>query len=152
MQSRSLNGKDMSFHAVQRNSLTTDRWEDFTVLGEVCLTARMMYIFHLVRSTLPLGLQRNLRGRLTRGYIANTQQTVGMLAVWEANDEGPIAVGETYLDNIISNDPDARLKNDCAGLKPIDSHLLRQRETLKDRTRGRLNIIMSGGVSIAGLS
>jgi hypothetical protein len=74
-------------------------------------------------------LQRNLRGRLTRRYVANAQQPLGMLAVWEANDERAIALDETDLDNIISNSPGARLKNDSAGFKPFDGQLLRQSAT-----------------------
>ena len=131
MQSRSLNCKDVSFRAIQRNRLTTDRREDFTVLGELCSTVRMMDVFNLVRSALPLWLQRNLRGRLTRRYVANAQQPFGMLAVWEANDERAIALYETDLDNIIFNNPSARLKNDSAGFKPFDGQLLRQSATPK---------------------
>jgi hypothetical protein len=105
----------MSFRAVQRNRLTTDRRQNFTVLGEVCPTVQMMRIFNLVRSALPLRFQRNLRGRLTRRYVANAQQPAGMLAVWEANDERAIARDETDLDNVIFKATGARLKNDCAG-------------------------------------
>jgi hypothetical protein len=148
MQPRSLDSKHMSFYAIQGNRWTTDRCKDFTVLGEVCLTVPMMGVFNLVRSALPLLHQRNLRSRLTRRYVADAQQPLGMSAVWEANDQRAIALDEADLENVMSDVRGDRLKNDRAGLNSIYSHLLRQSAILKASTRGQLNIIMRGGVQL----